>query len=292
MASIYKVKNQQNVFDVAIQLYGSIEGLFDLLITNDWLGMDSVLEDGQELLYHPEFIIKNDIVAAINREGILIGNGEGTEPFTHGTDILGVINLSLSTAGPVKFSAAGSGKVQVDWGDDCIEEYSMTTVEQPIAHRYFSSGTYNVYIYGGSITALNMKGISGKFYPIKVKNTLTKYCEDRNLLASVSCISLFSSTLQHFEWNNRTEAMAINTYLNGKTGLKYCDVTGSNVTSSAVGTFISSVNSNKANYTSLTCYFDGTQVTSNTRTLMKSILNDSTNGSKFKFYIDHQLVTK
>ena len=40
------VKPNQNIFDVAIERYGSIEGVFDLLISNDWLDMSTDLTPG------------------------------------------------------------------------------------------------------------------------------------------------------------------------------------------------------------------------------------------------------
>ena len=39
----YKVRNGQNIYDVALTLYGSIEGIFDLLISNEWLNMETQL---------------------------------------------------------------------------------------------------------------------------------------------------------------------------------------------------------------------------------------------------------
>ena len=50
----YVVKPNQNLFDVALHLYGSIEGIFDLLISNPELNMASDLTYGQELEYHTE----------------------------------------------------------------------------------------------------------------------------------------------------------------------------------------------------------------------------------------------
>ena len=55
--AIYKVKPAQNLYDVALHLYGSIEGLFDLLITNEWLSMTTELQPGMELEYHDYFVI-------------------------------------------------------------------------------------------------------------------------------------------------------------------------------------------------------------------------------------------
>ena len=37
----YIVKPNQNLFDVALHIYGSIEGLYEILITNEVLNMNS-----------------------------------------------------------------------------------------------------------------------------------------------------------------------------------------------------------------------------------------------------------
>ena len=71
----YIVKPNQNLFDVALHLYGSIEGLFDLLITNDWLNMNTDLETGMEIEYHEDFVINSSIVDTFHDENIVPSNG-------------------------------------------------------------------------------------------------------------------------------------------------------------------------------------------------------------------------
>ena len=46
---VYKVKRNQNIFDVAVSIHGSIEGIFDLLINNPNLSFHSQLEEGEEI---------------------------------------------------------------------------------------------------------------------------------------------------------------------------------------------------------------------------------------------------
>src|SRR5574344_265254 len=78
----YKVKYGENIFDVALKLYGSIEGIFDLLISNDTsingkpLSINTLLTAGTELNYHTEFIINNDIKEWISDNSITVKNGE------------------------------------------------------------------------------------------------------------------------------------------------------------------------------------------------------------------------
>ena len=67
----YTVKPNQNLFDVALHLYGSIEGLFDLLISNPDLNMTSELVYGQELVYHKDFILNESVVSEFQKQGIV-----------------------------------------------------------------------------------------------------------------------------------------------------------------------------------------------------------------------------
>ena len=39
----YTVRSGQNIFDVSLTIYGTVEGIFDLLISNDWLNMETKL---------------------------------------------------------------------------------------------------------------------------------------------------------------------------------------------------------------------------------------------------------
>ena len=54
---VYKVKRNQNIFDVAVSTHGSIEGIFDLLINNPDLSFHSQLKEGEEIYWDEEFII-------------------------------------------------------------------------------------------------------------------------------------------------------------------------------------------------------------------------------------------
>ena len=46
---VYKVKRNQNIFDVAVSTHGSIEGIFDLLINNPDLSFHSQLKADEEI---------------------------------------------------------------------------------------------------------------------------------------------------------------------------------------------------------------------------------------------------
>lgn len=73
----YVVKMGQNLIDVALTLYGSIEGLLDLMVNNPGLSLDTEIRNGDKLNYTPyyyedttvlQYYKSNDIVPS-NRVG-------------------------------------------------------------------------------------------------------------------------------------------------------------------------------------------------------------------------------
>lgn len=74
--SKYVTKSGQNLYDVALAVYGSIEGIFDLLLSNTNITLDTTLTKGMELEYHEDFIINQDIVTWLNDNDIKVKNGK------------------------------------------------------------------------------------------------------------------------------------------------------------------------------------------------------------------------
>lgn len=72
----YRVVSGQNIYDVALHLYGSIEGIVDLLMCNPALTLDTVLKVGEELMYTDDFVIDADVVAYNRQHGVIPANGE------------------------------------------------------------------------------------------------------------------------------------------------------------------------------------------------------------------------
>lgn len=78
----YTVKSGQNLFDVAMTLYGSIEGIFDLLTSNADregqvpLSYDTSLSAGDVLYYNSDFVINNSVKSHFEDNSIKVANGE------------------------------------------------------------------------------------------------------------------------------------------------------------------------------------------------------------------------
>ncbi len=72
----YTVTAGQNLYDVALHIYGSIEGITDLMICNPALSLDDTLASGQELSYSDDTVIDADVVAWYRNQGITPSGGE------------------------------------------------------------------------------------------------------------------------------------------------------------------------------------------------------------------------
>ncbi len=68
------VKDSQNVFDIAIQFYGSMEGL-PLLIVDNGLKPDSIVEKGTELIIQEDLVIDKTVLSIFKRDGVLVATG-------------------------------------------------------------------------------------------------------------------------------------------------------------------------------------------------------------------------
>jgi len=66
------VQQGQTIVDIALQEYGSVEGLFALLEANQTLDLDSQLEPGQKVLVREEDVVNSDIVNYYQRNNISV----------------------------------------------------------------------------------------------------------------------------------------------------------------------------------------------------------------------------
>lgn len=137
----YKVTTNQNLFDVALLLYGSIEGLFDLLISNEWLDMETDLLPGMELEYHDYFVVNDGIKSAMSDKNLIPANRERHVYLKHPAEDLVFLCDVDAEADSVSFVVSGSGKMLIDWGDNTDLETVQLTVTQQTVEHYFDNVT-------------------------------------------------------------------------------------------------------------------------------------------------------
>lgn len=161
----YIVKSNQNLFDVALHIYGTIEGIFDLLITNPDINMTSELKTGSVIEYHENFVIYPSIVNTMNDEGWVPSNGERHVYNKHQEYLPVFIILAQNDATHISFKAGGDGAMFVDWGDNSeLETINLTHVNKTCEHYYDNySDVRRVKIYGRdfTLTYLDTTNITG-----------------------------------------------------------------------------------------------------------------------------------
>jgi hypothetical protein len=150
----YKVITGQNLFDLALHIYGSIEGIVDLMMNNTSLSLADTLKMGDELEFTDDYIINADIVAYYRMNNITPSNGERSVYFKSSAfqKVFTIrLNNKKTSAG---FSVSGSGKMEIDWGDNSpLQEITLNNILQNLFHSFDNtvSGHRNIIIYGDFI---------------------------------------------------------------------------------------------------------------------------------------------
>lgn len=136
----YTVKHNQNIFDISIELYGSIEGIFDLLISNPKLSMASQLKKGDILECHPsDFILNDGIVQQLKQQNMSVQNGCRHVYYKNVQEQLRVLLFLPPEYEYTTFCLSGDGTLLIDWGDNSdIEPVILDSKEKNISH-YFNN---------------------------------------------------------------------------------------------------------------------------------------------------------
>lgn len=129
----YTVQTGQNLFDVALSLYGSIEGLLDLMVSNPSLSIDSEIKSGDRLQYTPYYYEDQTVLQYYKSNNIVPSNRIGDIYFKEHTNIRMQIYCS-SDKRMIGISASGEGDIYVDWGDNAeIERITLSS-----SYKYYS----------------------------------------------------------------------------------------------------------------------------------------------------------
>ena len=171
----YVVRTGENIYDIALTLYGSIEGIFDLLVSNDGLSMDTRLKKGDELYYHDEFMIRQDVVTWIGDNDLHVKNGDHQEdddlPETVTDMRIMVRQRGIFSSISVKLI---SGTMYIDWGD--LSGIAIGAKDKYIVadHNYQDVGEHIIRISGDfEIDILDFTELNGIYYaltPINVES--------------------------------------------------------------------------------------------------------------------------
>ena len=127
------------MYDIALHLSGSIEGIIDLFISNENLSFNKILEVGEELIYTDDFVIDNDIVAYLNNHDLTPSNGE-RNVYYKTVNMPKIIEIVVNNeAKEILFEIKGDGTIDIDWDDNSpISTFSLTDKIVQI-HHYFDN---------------------------------------------------------------------------------------------------------------------------------------------------------
>lgn len=160
----YVVCEGQNLFDIALHIHGSIEGIVDLLICNPSLSLASELKSGDELSYTDGFVIDADIVAYYRMYGIKPANGERTVYYKSSEyPKLAEIYLENSQTS-ASFEISGNGALEIDWGDNSrVETLTLGNELKQVPHAFDNSlsSKRKISLYGNVLARqINLSGLS------------------------------------------------------------------------------------------------------------------------------------
>lgn len=216
----YTVVSGQNIYDVAITLYGNIEGVFDLLLCNREIDYETIFKGGEVLDYHDEYVMNPQIADWIQEREVKVRNGEMRYRHQNVLDAIAehisdehpemADEISSKTPDEADFNywkpmselrmvikhvgATSAFRAQlypdkhliVDWGDTSALEIVEGTNLQDIEHHYKDDGVHIIKLHGDfRFTNLDLSDINGEYYP-----------------TSIICADKFASASKSSELNN------------------------------------------------------------------------------------------
>lgn len=130
----YTVKVGQNIFDVALSIYGSIEGLLDLFACNPQLSIDSEIKDGDILNFTDNYFEDSTVLDYYKTNRITPANQVGTVYYNKLSDLKMTIYID-SKLKNFSLGLSGNGKINIDWGDSSyIDSYDLSSKKTVVSH--------------------------------------------------------------------------------------------------------------------------------------------------------------
>jgi hypothetical protein len=287
----HKVKPNQNIFDIAIELSGSVEGIFDLLISNEQLNMNTELKPGDTLEYHDYFVINEGIVEGIKNNGYIPANGERRVYFKKPKhELIAVCGIAKEKDNST-ITVSGQGEMQIDWGDNSeLQSIALSVQPQKYAH-YFDNNVdaRRMRIYGDcAFMTLDTSDMGGDMFPVR-PITVDEYVNKSNG-NSLKGLFLFEGTvkidLQQMVISDLLPLGDMSLQELNLLKVKFTDV-------SALDDYLQYIVENYENRRNCTVYLD-TEPTERGMQAIQTIINEPAwnDSGKWKFIINEEIYTK
>lgn len=287
----HKVKINQNIFDVAVELYGSIEGLFDLLISNPQLTMTTKLQAGMLLEYHDYFIINEGIIKGIQDNKYIPANGERHVYFKESEyDLIAVCGIT-NEAEHISLVVSGDGVMVIDWGDNSdMQTIILSNAPQSLVH-YFDNTVdiRRAKIYGEcSLLQLDVSEINGDVFLVRPL-IVDEYINRKNGY-SLKGLFLFEGTvkvdLQGMTISDLSPIGDMSLQELNLLNVKFTDV-------SVLDNYLQYIVSNYGSRRNCTVYLN-TEPSENGMQAIRTIIGEQSwnESGKWKFIINNQIYTK
>ncbi|MGL5690366.1 MAG: hypothetical protein ACRDD8_06025 [Bacteroidales bacterium] len=160
--SKYVVKSGQNIYDIALSIYGSLDGLVYLLMSNKNITLDSVIVEGDIMEYDENHIISN---ATINHfeANQYPSNGAYDVFYKDKPTKEKLVIYAYEHASVASMVIGGDGVLFIDWGDNTdiqtIELGSNRRIEHIFNNK--TSLKRQIKMYGSfSISTLDLSGMN------------------------------------------------------------------------------------------------------------------------------------
>lgn len=286
----YKAQANQTLYDIALQLYGTIEGLFDLLISNPDINMIMDLTPGQELEYHEEFVINQSIVDKFKEGGTSIVNGERHiyhKPIAD--DLIAVIKVPAELE-TVEFSISGEGEMKIDWGDNtAIEHIPLSHAQVSLSH-YFDDTVdeRRVRIYGKfSAQCLDITRLKGDMFltgPLTVDEFICQ-ANDNILHGLFLFEGVYSVNLQNMILSDLSPLYDMSLMTLDLRGVKFQDI-------SVLDDYLQYIRKNYGNRRACKVYLDSEPSENGMKAIMDIITEPEWNSpDKWEFHINSKIYT-
>lgn len=193
----YKSTTGQNIYDIVLHIYGSLDWITDLLINNTSLSLSDQIKSGTIFKYTDELIVDSSVVNVLNANSIIPANGSRGVYFKPTNDTPNIILICDHLDKIASLNLSGMGNIMIDWGDNSdiqTVHLGQDTVKLPHIFDSKTAESRKITIYGSTtFYTLDLSGVKATeiyfLQDILVDNYVNNKCE---------------STLEHLRLSKNT----------------------------------------------------------------------------------------